>query len=138
MAEFKLTIRTPEKEVFSGSVRSVSFHTEDGQVQVLAHHASYMATVQFSTVKIESESESRGETLLVRGGIFNFDHKKNEALLLCQYSEEQSEISYQTAAEYLSFLTEELAKGDLSEFQVLYLKGEKLAVEKQVKGKVNA
>jgi serine/threonine-protein kinase RIO1 len=49
------------------------------------------------------------------------------------YCEEQSQVSYQTTDEYFKFLTAELAKGDLSDFQVLYLKGEKLAVEKQIK-----
>ncbi len=133
MSTFQLTIRTPDKDVYSGSINSVSFHAEDGQVQVLAHHASYMATIQFSTVKVEGEAG--GATYLARNGFFYFDHKKNEALMLCLYCEEQSEVSYQTVEEYLRFLTSELEKGDLSDFRVLSLKGEKLAVEKQVKTK---
>ena len=133
MANFQLTIRTPDKDVFTGAVNSVSFHAEDGQAQVLAHHASYMATIQFSTVKVDTEAG--GGTYLARNGFFHFDHKKNEALMLCIYCEEQSEVSYQTVEEYLKFLASELEKGDLSDFQVLYLKGEKLAVEKQVKTK---
>ncbi len=133
MSEFQLTIRTPDKDVYTGNVNSVSFHAEDGQVQVLAHHASYMASIQFSTVKVEGEAG--GASYLARTGFFYFDHKKNEALMLCLYCEEQSEVSYQTVEEYLRFLTSELEGGNLSDFQVLYLKGEKLAVEKQVNTK---
>lgn len=133
MSEFHLTIRTPEKDVFDGKVSSLSFNTEVGRVQILAHHANFTTTMQFSPVKIEDPVDNRDQNFLARSGIFSFDHKKNEALLLCMYCEEQSEVNYQTADEYLKFLTAELAKGDLSDFQVLYLKGEKLAVEKQVK-----
>lgn len=135
MSEFHLTIRTPEKDVFDGKVSSLSFNTEVGRVQILAHHANFTTTMQFSPVKIEDPVDNRDQNFLARSGIFSFDHKRNEALLLCMYCEEQSEVNYQTAGEYLSFLTAELAKGDLSDFQVLYLKGEKLAVEKQVKMK---
>lgn len=135
MSEFHLTIRTPEKDVFDGKVSSLSFNTEAGRVQILAHHANFTTTMQFSPVKIEDPVDNRDQNFLARSGIFSFDHKKNEALLLCMYCEEQSEVNYQTADEYLKFLTTELAKGDLSDFQVLYLKGEKLAVEKQVKMK---
>lgn len=133
MSSFQLTIRTPDKDVYTGTVNSVSFHAEDGQVQVLAHHASYMATILFSTVRVDGEAG--GATYLARNGFFYFDHKKNEALMLCLYCEEQSEVSYQTVEEYLRFLASELEKGDLSDFQVVALKGEKLSVEKQLKSK---
>lgn len=133
MAEFHLLIRTPEKDIYEGNVSSFSFQSEEGWLQILAHHASFMTTMQFSPLRFESESESRAESFLGRNGIFYFDHKKNSAVLLCLFCEEQSEISYKTAEEYLSFLTSELGKGDLSDFQVTFLKGEKLAVEKQIK-----
>lgn len=133
MSEFHLLVRTPEKDVYDGTVLSIAFNGESGRAQVLAHHADFTSTILFSHVKVESESESRAETFLVRNGIFNFDHKKNAAVLLALYAEVQSEVSYKTTEEYLRFLTEELTKGDLSEFQVLSLKGEKLAVEKQIK-----
>lgn len=132
MSEFHLTVRTPECDVFDGKVSTLSFNTEVGRVQILAHHANFTTTLLFSPVKIEDPVDNRDQTYLARSGIFSFDHEKNEALLLCMYCEEQSEVNYQTVDEYLKFLTTELAKGDLSDFQVLFLKGEKLAVEKQV------
>lgn len=133
MTEFHLTIRTPDRDVFDSKVTSFSFNTETGRVQVLAHHANFTATMQFSTLTVQDPGDATDKTYLARSGIFSFDHKKNEALLLCMYCEETSEVTYKTAEEYLIFLTAELKKGDLSEFQVVALKGEKLAVEKQVK-----
>ena len=133
MSEFHLIIRTPDHDVFDGKISSLAFNTELGHVQILAHHANFTTTLLFSPVKLEDPVDSREQNYLARNGIFSFDHKKNEALLLCLYCEEQSEVNYQTVDEYLKFLTTELEKGDLSSFQVLYLKGEKLAVEKQMK-----
>lgn len=133
MSEFHLTIRTPEKDVFDGKVTSLTFNTEVGQVQILAHHANFTTTLQFSSVKVEDPVDNRDQMFVARNGFFNFDRKKNEALMLCLYCEEKSQVNYQTAEEYLRFLTTELAKGDLSDFQVLSLKGEKLAIEKQMK-----
>lgn len=133
MSEFHLIIRTPEKDIYDGSVSSFSFQSEEGWLQILPGHASFMASMQFSPLRFESESESKAETFLARSGMFHFDHKKNSAVLLCLFCEAKSEISYKTTEEYLSFLKTELEKGDLSDFQVLFLKGEKLAVEKQIK-----
>lgn len=131
MTDFFLIIRTPVGEVFSGEVHAFAFNAEDGRVQVLAHHADFMTTLQFSSLFLQSEKQDM--EFLARQGIFTFDHKKNEALLLCLYCEKKSEVNYKTTAEYLAFLKEELVRGDLSEYQVLYLKGEKLAIEKQMK-----
>lgn len=133
MSIFHLTIRTPDKEVFAGEVASIAFNAEDGRVQVLANHANFVTALQFSPLWIKSELQDL--EFLARNGIFTFDHKKNSAVLLCLYAEAKGEINYQTTEEYLTFLLTELSKGDLSDYQVLYLKGEKLAVEKQLKGK---
>lgn len=133
MSTFKLTIRTPEKEVFSGEVNSFSFNAEDGRVQILPHHAHYTTTLLYSPLKLQMEDGMVEYS--ARSGMFTFDHVKNEALLLCLSCEETSETSYKTAQEYLEFLRAELAKGDLSDYEVKYLQGERLAVEKQVKTK---
>lgn len=130
---FKLFIKTPDREVFQGEVSAVSLDTEEGRVQVLTGHADFMTTLQYSVVRVDMED--RSVTFAARSGIFSFDHARGTAELLCLYCEEESEVNMQSASEYLEFLRTELAKGDLSSYQVLYLQGEKLAVEKQVKGK---
>lgn len=133
MSTFKLIIRTPEKEVFAGDVESFSFTAEEGRVQILSHHAHYITTMVYSAMTVQSEDKTL--EFVARNGMFTFDHKKNEGLLLCLYCEETGETSYKNAEEYLAFLRTELEKGDLSDYEVKYLKGEKLAVEKQVKRK---
>lgn len=131
---FKLTIRTPEEELFKKEVKSIAFNSDGGQMQVFAHHASLTATLSFSTLIME-EGEKE-EKFVARKGIFLFNNRKNSALLLALYCEKESEISHQTAKEYLEFIKKELNEGkDLSEFQILYLKGEQFAVEQQVKEK---
>ncbi|EKD93880.1 MAG: hypothetical protein ACD_28C00035G0017 [uncultured bacterium] len=128
---FKLTIRTPEGEVYHKEAKSIAFNDEDGQNQIFAHHASLTSTILFSHVIVEEEEME--EKFLARNGLFLFNNQENTGLLLALYCEKKSEISHQTAAQYLKFLEKQLAEGnDLSEFQVLYLEGEKLAVEKQV------
>ena len=133
MKEFHLTIRTPERDVFKGKVESLAFDSEGGHLEVLAQHASLSTTVLFTPVRVFDPGDNRDITFLARNGLFSFDNQKNEALLLCMYCEEQSEVSHQTVQDYLKFLTEELKKGELSDFQILFLEGEKLAVEKQMK-----
>lgn len=132
MSTFKLIIRTPEKEVFNGEVQSLSFDAEDGRVQILPLHAHYVTTLLYSPVKLQMEDKTLEYS--ARSGMFTFDHVKNEGLLLCLACEETSETTYKTAQEYLEFLRTELVKGDLSDYEVKYLQGERLAVEKQVKG----
>lgn len=130
---FKFTIKTPDREVFQGEISAVSLDTEDGRIQALTGHADFMTTLQYSVVRVDMEN--RSITFVARSGIFSFDHARGAAELLCLYCEEDSEVNMQSAADYLEFLRTELGKGDLSSYQVLYLQGEKLAVEKQVKGK---
>jgi F0F1-type ATP synthase epsilon subunit len=136
MKTFKLIIRTPDRELFNDSIVSVSLDTEQGRIQVLPGHADLMTTLEFSRMRVDMEG--RSIQFVARSGIFSFDHSKNSAELLALYCEEESEVNLQNAAEYLEFLRTELAKGDLSDYQVLYLQGEKIAVEKQVKAKASS
>lgn len=102
-------------------------------MQLFAHHASLTATIAFSPIKIEEEG-TKEELFFVRRGLFLFDNKANTATLLALTGEKRSEISHQTAKEYFEFLEQQLREGhDLSEYQILYLEGEKLAVEQQIK-----
>ena len=134
MRTFELTIRTPNEDVYVGtSVVSLSFSSELGALQIFANHASLTASIGFSPVRIESDKEGE-ESYIIRNGIFLFNNAENKALLLALHAEPKSEISHKTAKEYLEFLQERLAMGeDLSKYQVLYLEGEKLAVEEQLK-----
>lgn len=128
---FKLTIRTPYEEIFNGEVKSLYISTEDGDMQAFENHASVTASLAFSPIIVEKESKE--ENYIARNGIFLFDNDNNEALILTASCEKKSEVSYQTVAEYAKFIEQQLAEGkDLSDFQILYLKNEKVAVEEQM------
>lgn len=129
---FKLTIRTPQEDIYEGHAKSLTLASEDGEMQILDDHASLTATVNFTPVIVEEENGE--QHYLGRNGIFLFNNEENSALLLINYCEKKSEISMQTVEEYAKFIEEQLAAGkDLSDFQVLYLKNERVAVEEQMK-----
>jgi len=131
MKTFQLTIQTPEGEAFDGKAVSIKLRADNGQMQVMAHHASLLATVLFS--KIEIETKEGIENYIIRKGIFNFENKSNTANLLCLFCQKEEEIDLSHAKDYLKFIEEQMAAGkDLSQFQLTYLEGEKLAIEKQI------
>ncbi len=128
---FEFVIFTPEGSVIKSSVESVSLTLEGGDIQCLPNHASLTGSVEFSPVILKMKEGS--ETYMVRNGIFLFDNKSNRASLLVLSSEKKSEMSLETVKEYHDFIVERLKKGDdLSDFQIKYLEGEKVAVEKQL------
>ena len=52
MREFKLEIVTPDGLVFSGNAESLLVHTDDGDVEILAGHMDYMASVGTGRARI--------------------------------------------------------------------------------------
>ncbi len=129
---FKLTLRTPEETVLDTEVKSIHFSSEGGEMEVFEGHSSITANVIFTPVEI-TEKDGKKEIFLVRSGLFTFNNEENTATLLGMYCEKQSEVNQVAVAEYRDFVEKQLAEGnDLSDFQILYLKGEKLAVEQQI------
>lgn len=129
---FKLTIRTPYETILETQAKSLYLSSEGGDMQVFENHASITAALAFSPIVIETEEKE--ESYLARNGMFLFDNEKNEAFILALYCEQKSEVSHQTIKDYAAFIEKQLEEGkDLSDFQVLYLKGEKLAVEEQLR-----
>lgn len=129
--KFNLTIRTPMEEVYNGEADSISLAGEGGEVQVFANHASLTATLSFTPAVITNGNTE--EHYLVRNGVFLFDNMENSAVLLALSCEQKSEINKQTVKEYAAFIEKQLKEGkDLSDLQLLYLKGEQVAVEQQL------
>lgn len=130
---FKLIIRTPEQTILDDQVKMLHLATEGGEIEVYANHSSLTATIAFSPVEVQTNHD-KDESYMVRNGVFLFDNETNTAAILALHCEHKSEVSHQTIKEYADFIESELAKGkELSDFQILYLKGEKLAVEQQMK-----
>lgn len=74
-----LVILSPEKEIFSGDVKSVKVPGTDGQFQMLENHAAVVASLKEGEVQVV---RSNGEKLTfgVRGGFVECLH--NEVALL--------------------------------------------------------
>lgn len=52
MKSFNLEIVTPDGLVFSGEAESILVHTDDGDVEILAGHMDYMASVATGRARI--------------------------------------------------------------------------------------
>ncbi len=127
-----LTIRTPEKEVFSGKVKSVKMITEQGLLIVLPKHASLTGAVSFSPL-VFTDEKGNEENFVVRRGIVMVSNKHNAIDVMTFTCERKSEISPTSAKEYLAFVKKELEKGtDLSDFQIKFYEEEKYVIEKQI------
>lgn len=130
---FELTISTPAGTVFNGEVKSITFTSEGGELQVMANHASITTNILFSPVRVDHTDGS--DEYAARRGLFFFDNAKNRAVLLALYAEQKADMDLKTAKEYLEFVEQKLREGaDLSDFQIQYLEGQKLAVEQQLGG----
>jgi len=128
---YQFIIRTPEGNTLDAQVVSVSLTTDGGDLQCFSGHASLTGSVAFSPVVVDMGEHE--ETFMVRNGMFLFDNKTGNASLLVLSAEKKSEMSLGTVKEYHDFIVEKLKSGeDLSEFQIKYLEGEKLAVEQQL------
>ena len=73
MNTFKLTVATPDKNVFDGEAVSLLVKTEAGDVEILAKHSDLIAAVGTGRAKITLESGARiascsGGMLTVKDG----------------------------------------------------------------------
>lgn len=66
MANFPFELVSPEKLLYSGSVREVVVPGSEGEFGVLAGHASFVATLKPGVLTIKADNEVR--KLFVRGG----------------------------------------------------------------------
>lgn len=130
---FQLSVRTPEAEIVSQAVESVKVSTENGPMVIYPHHASLSGTIPFSRLFVRAE---KGETeYLVKNGVIFISVETNETRILCYSCQETKDIEYQSAAEYLAYVEEQLKAGaNLNDFQIKFLENEKIAMVKQMKG----
>jgi len=81
MANFKLEVVTPDREVFSGEVKSVSVPGTQGSFQVLVNHAPIIATLGKGNVKIIQENGEE-EILKAQDGVIEV--LNNKAIILLE------------------------------------------------------
>ncbi|MCC7432423.1 F0F1 ATP synthase subunit epsilon [Candidatus Peregrinibacteria bacterium] len=133
MKTFTLTIRTPEKQVYSGKAQFLKLFTETGLIKLFPGHADLTATLNFSPV-IFADHDGKEEDYVARRGLLRVDCLGNSMDLMVFDCSLKSELSPLHAKEYLKFIETELAKGtDLSDFKVRYLEEERFVIEKQIK-----
>lgn len=75
-----LTILSPEKEIFSGPVKSVTVPGSAGQFQMLENHAAIVSSLQKGAVKVV---RANGEQLIfqVEGGFVECLHNEVSVLV---------------------------------------------------------
>ena len=78
-AEFQLSILTPEKTVFDGSVEYVQVPGTEGYLGVLAHHAALVTAMAQGTLTVR-KSGGATDVWTVSGGFFEVSHNKATVL----------------------------------------------------------
>ncbi len=85
---FKLTVITPEHEVFDGEVESLTVSTLDGQFAFLAGHVPIIMPLVVGTLKIRTPDETL--EIFNSEGFLEIDHEG--AIVFVQASESPEEI----------------------------------------------
>ncbi len=75
MDKFKLEILTPNGEIFSGEVMSVTLPGEEGEFGVLAGHASLTTLLTSGVIDVEKEDKSV-EAIVINWGVVQVDEGK--------------------------------------------------------------
>lgn len=77
----KLEIITPDKKIYSGTVKLVQLPGSKGNFEILDHHAPIISTLDKGKIKVEEES---GQVLFfeVDGGIV--ENKDNKIIVLAE------------------------------------------------------
>ncbi|MDF2378690.1 MAG: hypothetical protein P1V18_00505 [Candidatus Gracilibacteria bacterium] len=129
---FHLTVRTPELEIINrDDVKSLKIMTEGGEMEIKPGHAAMTGSILFSKMIVSSEG-SVIEYIVQRGLLFVSQSGKKVDVMVYQCMEVK-DIEYKSAREYLDYIEEQLKAGaDLNEFQMEYLKDEKIAMVKQL------
>lgn len=93
MNEFHLTIVTPDGTKFDGNATSLLVKTESGDVEILAKHADYFASLGIGRARIRANAEDRLASSA--GGFLSV--KQNEVMLVATTFEFADEIDIERA-----------------------------------------
>ena len=93
MNEFHLTIVTPDGTKFDGSATSLLVKAESGDVEILAKHADYFASLGIGRARIQTNGETKIASSA--GGFLSV--KKNEVMLVATTFEFADEIDLKRA-----------------------------------------
>lgn len=92
---FTLFIYTPEKLYKKIEVEELNITTKGGQIGVLPHHLSLVASLEISIMTLDEYSHRR--VFAIAGGTFSFNQKENCGYLFTDAIESQDEIDIDRA-----------------------------------------
>ncbi len=109
MTNFKLEIVTPDGLAYSGEAESLLIHTDDGDVEILAGHMDYMASVSTGRARIivggvsKYASCSGGFVTVTRDGVklaaVTFEFAENIDRERARKAKERAESKLSTATD---------------------------------------
>jgi F-type H+-transporting ATPase subunit epsilon len=108
MNEFHLTVVTPDGTEFDGMATSLLVKTDSGDVEILANHADYFASLGIGRARIEANGEKRIASSA--GGFLSV--KKNEVMLVATTFEFANEIDVERALQAKEEAEESIARSD--------------------------
>jgi F-type H+-transporting ATPase subunit epsilon len=97
-ATFKLSVVSPEKTIFEGTVASVTAPAYDGYVGILAGHEPMIAALGTGVLEFEDDNEQR-RFVMLDGGFIEVSH--GSAIVLADKAELAQEIDLETAMQDL-------------------------------------
>ena len=131
MNKFHLVLQSTEQNLFESDVNSVSLGSKGGDLQIFARHANLSTSFDFTVIKVETDNGTL--SFYARGGIVNFDNKENKLLVLGLSITPVNEVDISGAKSYLEYVNQLLENRDnLSNFKIVQLENEKIALEKQI------
>ena len=88
MRDFHLQIVTPDGQIFDGNAESILVRTENGDVEIMAGHADYFATLGTGRAKLTSSAGAREAA--TSGGFISV--KNGKVKLVCTTFEFSDQI----------------------------------------------
>ena len=129
---FHLLIQTPDSTLFNGEANSLAIETENGQLEILPHHAHLISTVVFASPRVRVGVTDM--MFAVRNGSVYFDTENNTCRVLVSWGQKREEIVHESIVQYLAFVEEKLAnKESLNMFQLKYLNDQKQSLDEMIR-----
>lgn len=128
MKAFHIEIVTPDGLAFDGDVESLLVRTDDGDVEILAGHADFLASVSTGRVRIIKDGKKRFGS--VNGGFLSV---KGQDVRLCAITFEFAEDIDLGRAEAAKAKAEEALKSAKSEREIDVAKAKLLRAASRIK-----
>jgi len=127
-----IIVRTPDRTVFDTTAKELHLHTEEGRISIYPKHASYIGAIEYTSMNFTDENGVE-EHMVAKKGIVTVSNAENLVEILVINCDRRQELTPVSAETYLQFVMERLdAKRDLTKFQIRFLEGEKIMMEKQM------